>query len=48
MVGVNIGLSSSDFAPFGGVSQSGLDREGSKYGADDDLEIKYVCFGGFE
>lgn len=46
MVGVNEGLISSVECPFGGVKQSGLGREGSKYGIDEYLEIKYVCFGG--
>ncbi|XP_066208532.1 succinate-semialdehyde dehydrogenase, mitochondrial [Saccopteryx leptura] len=46
MVGVNEGLLSSVECPFGGVKQSGLGREGSKYGIDEYLEIKYVCFGG--
>ncbi|TRY86363.1 hypothetical protein DNTS_012141 [Danionella cerebrum] len=46
MVGVNEGLLSSIEAPFGGVKQSGLGREGSKYGIDEYLEIKYVCLGG--
>ena len=46
MVGVNTGLVSTEVAPFGGVKQSGLGREGSKYGIDDYLEIKYVCMGG--
>jgi len=45
IVGVNTGLISTEVAPFGGVKQSGLGREGSKYGADDFLELKYVCFG---
>ncbi|XP_078098052.1 succinate-semialdehyde dehydrogenase, mitochondrial [Mustelus asterias] len=45
IVGVNEGLLSTPEAPFGGVKQSGLGREGSKYGIDDYLEIKYVCFG---
>lgn len=45
MVGINTGLISTEVAPFGGVKQSGLGREGSKYGADDYLEIKYMCFG---
>lgn len=45
MVGINTGLISTEVAPFGGVKQSGLGREGSKYGADDFLEIKYMCFG---
>ncbi len=43
MVGVNTGLISTAEAPFGGVKQSGLGREGSKYGMDDYLEMKYVC-----
>jgi succinate-semialdehyde dehydrogenase/glutarate-semialdehyde dehydrogenase len=46
MVGVNTGLISSELAPFGGMKQSGLGREGSKYGLDDYLEIKLVCIGG--
>ncbi|AVR94653.1 NADP-dependent succinate-semialdehyde dehydrogenase [Pseudoduganella armeniaca] len=46
MVGVNTGLISNEIAPFGGVKQSGLGREGSKYGIDDYLVIKYVCLGG--
>ncbi|XP_045860893.1 succinate-semialdehyde dehydrogenase, mitochondrial [Meles meles] len=46
MVGVNEGLISSVECPFGGVKQSGLGREGSKYGIDEYLEPKYVCFGG--
>ena len=46
MVGVNTGLISTAEAPFGGVKQSGLGREGSKYGLDDYLEIKYICLGG--
>lgn len=45
MVGINTGLISTEVAPFGGVKQSGLGREGSKYGTDDYLEIKYMCFG---
>jgi len=46
MVGVNTGLISTEVAPFGGVKQSGQGREGSKYGIDDYLEIKYICLGG--
>ena len=46
MVGVNTGLISTAVAPFGGVKQSGIGREGSKYGADDYLNIKYLCLGG--
>ena len=45
MVGVNTGLISTAEAPFGGVKQSGLGREGSKYGIEEFLEIKYVCLG---
>lgn len=43
MVGINTGLISTDVAPFGGVKQSGLGREGSRYGLDDYLELKYLC-----
>ncbi|MFW7345777.1 MAG: NAD-dependent succinate-semialdehyde dehydrogenase [Pigmentiphaga sp.] len=46
MVGVNCGLISNEVAPFGGVKQSGLGREGSHYGIDEFLEIKYVCWDG--
>ena len=46
MVGVNSGLISTAVAPFGGVKQSGLGREGSKYGLDEYLVLKYVCLGG--
>ncbi|MCC7679486.1 NADP-dependent succinate-semialdehyde dehydrogenase [Janthinobacterium sp. FW305-128] len=46
MVGVNTGLISTEVAPFGGVKQSGLGREGSSYGIDDYLVIKYICMGG--
>lgn len=45
MVGVNTGLISTEVAPFGGIKQSGLGREGSRYGVDDYLEMKYVCLG---
>ena len=48
MVGVNTGIISNEVAPFGGVKQSGLGREGSKYGVEDFLEIKYVCLGGIQ
>ena len=48
MVGVNTGLISTTEAPFGGVKQSGLGREGSKYGIDEYLEIKYVCLAGLD
>lgn len=46
MVGVNAGLISTEVAPFGGVKESGIGREGSKYGIDEYLEIKYICMGG--
>ncbi|MGB5669248.1 MAG: NADP-dependent succinate-semialdehyde dehydrogenase [Sedimenticolaceae bacterium] len=46
MVGINAGIISTDIAPFGGVKSSGIGREGSKYGIDDYLEIKYMCIGG--
>jgi succinate-semialdehyde dehydrogenase/glutarate-semialdehyde dehydrogenase len=45
MVGVNVGLIANEVAPFGGVKQSGLGREGSHYGIEEYLEIKYVCMG---
>ena len=46
MVGVNTGLVSNAVAPFGGIKESGNGREGSKYGVDDYLEIKYLCVAG--
>jgi succinate-semialdehyde dehydrogenase/glutarate-semialdehyde dehydrogenase len=46
MVGVNEGIISTEVAPFGGVKHSGLGREGSKYGIDEYLEIKYCLVGG--
>jgi succinate-semialdehyde dehydrogenase/glutarate-semialdehyde dehydrogenase len=45
MVGVNVGLIANEVAPFGGVKQSGIGREGSRYGIEEYLEIKYVCVG---
>lgn len=45
MVGINTGLISTEIAPFGGIKQSGLGREGSHYGLEDYLEIKYMCMG---
>jgi succinate-semialdehyde dehydrogenase/glutarate-semialdehyde dehydrogenase len=46
IVGINEGLISTEVAPFGGVKQSGIGREGSKYGIEDYLEVKYLCMGG--
>ncbi|WP_441232343.1 NADP-dependent succinate-semialdehyde dehydrogenase [Tardiphaga sp. 215_C5_N2_1] len=46
MVGINEGIISTEVAPFGGVKESGNGREGSKYGIEDYLEIKYLCMGG--
>jgi succinate-semialdehyde dehydrogenase/glutarate-semialdehyde dehydrogenase len=46
IVGINEGIISTEVAPFGGVKESGLGREGSRYGIDDYLEIKYMCMGG--
>jgi len=46
IVGINEGLISTEVAPFGGVKESGLGREGSKYGIEDYLELKYLCMGG--
>ena len=46
IVGINEGIISTEVAPFGGVKESGIGREGSKYGLDDYLEIKYLCIGG--
>ncbi|MNI34602.1 Glutarate-semialdehyde dehydrogenase DavD [compost metagenome] len=45
MIGINTGLISTEVAPFGGVKQSGLGREGSRHGIEDYLEIKYLCMG---
>lgn len=46
IVGINEGIISTEVAPFGGMKESGIGREGSKYGIDDYLEIKYLCMGG--
>jgi succinate-semialdehyde dehydrogenase/glutarate-semialdehyde dehydrogenase len=46
IVGINEGLISTEVAPFGGVKQSGIGREGSKYGIEDYIEVKYLCMGG--
>ncbi len=48
MVGINEGLLSTEIAPFGGVKQSGMGREGSKYGMEHFMEIKYLCFGNIQ
>jgi len=48
MVGINTGLITTEVAPFGGVKQSGIGREGSKYGVEEYVEVKYVCFGGVD
>ena len=48
MVGVNTGLITTEVAPFGGMKQSGLGREGAKYGIEEFIEVKYVCFGGID
>jgi succinate-semialdehyde dehydrogenase/glutarate-semialdehyde dehydrogenase len=48
MVGINTGIISTEVAPFGGMKASGLGREGSKYGIEDYLEIKYLCMGGVQ
>ncbi len=46
MVGINEGIISTELAPFGGIKESGLGREGSKYGLDEFVEVKYLCMGG--
>jgi succinate-semialdehyde dehydrogenase/glutarate-semialdehyde dehydrogenase len=46
MVGINEGIISTEVAPFGGVKQSGLGREGSKYGLDEYMEMKYMMISG--
>jgi succinate-semialdehyde dehydrogenase / glutarate-semialdehyde dehydrogenase len=46
IVGINTGIISTEAAPFGGIKESGVGREGSKYGIDEYLEMKYLCFGG--
>lgn len=48
LVGVNVGVMATEVAPFGGFKQSGVGREGSKYGVEDYLEVKYVCIGGID
>jgi succinate-semialdehyde dehydrogenase/glutarate-semialdehyde dehydrogenase len=46
IIGVNTGLISTEVAPFGGMKESGIGREGSKYGLEEFLEVKYLCLGG--
>jgi succinate-semialdehyde dehydrogenase/glutarate-semialdehyde dehydrogenase len=46
MVGINTGLISNEVAPFGGIKQSGLGREGSRFGLDEYIELKYLCIAG--
>jgi succinate-semialdehyde dehydrogenase/glutarate-semialdehyde dehydrogenase len=46
MVGINTGLMSTELAPFGGMKESGIGREGSKYGIEEFIEVKYLCIGG--
>jgi succinate-semialdehyde dehydrogenase/glutarate-semialdehyde dehydrogenase len=48
MVGVNVGLMANESVPFGGIKESGVGREGSKYGIEDYMEVKYVCLGGMQ
>ena len=48
MVGINTGIMSTESAPFGGIKESGIGREGSKYGIDEYLEMKYLCLGGID
>ena len=48
IVGINSGMISTEIAPFGGVKESGVGREGSKYGIEDYMEIKYLCMGGID
>ena len=48
ILGVNENIVSNEMAPFGGIKQSGHGREGSKYGLDDYMELKYICLGGIK
>ena len=48
IIGINEGVTSSEMAPFGGMKESGIGREGSKYGIDDYVELKYLCLGGLD
>jgi succinate-semialdehyde dehydrogenase/glutarate-semialdehyde dehydrogenase len=45
IIGINVGIISTEVAPFGGVKESGIGREGSKYGIEEFLEVKYLCLG---
>jgi succinate-semialdehyde dehydrogenase/glutarate-semialdehyde dehydrogenase len=46
MIGINTGIISTETAPFGGMKESGIGREGSLYGLDEYLEVKYLCMAG--
>ena len=48
MVGINAGIISNEIAPFGGVKESGIGREGSKYGIEEFVEVKYLLMGGID
>jgi succinate-semialdehyde dehydrogenase/glutarate-semialdehyde dehydrogenase len=48
IVGINVGIISNEVAPFGGMKESGIGREGSKYGIEEFLEVKYLCIGGID
>jgi succinate-semialdehyde dehydrogenase/glutarate-semialdehyde dehydrogenase len=48
IVGINEGIISTEIAPFGGMKESGIGREGSKYGIEEFLELKYLCMGGID
>src|SRR5207237_5954635 len=48
IIGINEGIISTEIAPFGGMKESGIGREGSKYGIEDYLEVKYLCMGGID
>ena len=48
IVGINTGIISTEVAPFGGMKESGIGREGSHYGIDEFLEVKYLCMGGID
>ena len=48
IVGINEGITSTKIAPFGGMKESGIGREGSKYGIAEFLEVKYLCMGGID